>query len=72
MTVPSTLHRDMAVRLFEGKDHAAAYLQYRVAPLELISRIMSYMEKKVSLNASSLALTTPYKCLCKEHTCGIA
>ncbi|CAK6969883.1 putative methyltransferase DDB_G0268948 [Scomber scombrus] len=36
----------MAVRLFEAKDHAAAYLQYRVAPQELISRIMSYMEKK--------------------------
>ncbi|XP_040888519.1 trans-aconitate 3-methyltransferase-like [Toxotes jaculatrix] len=36
----------MAVRLFEGKKHAAAYLQYRVAPHELISRIMSYMEKK--------------------------
>uniref|UniRef100_UPI0037E70310 putative methyltransferase DDB_G0268948 n=1 Tax=Semicossyphus pulcher TaxID=241346 RepID=UPI0037E70310 len=35
----------MPVQLFEGKDHAAAYLQYRVAPRELISRIMSYMEK---------------------------
>ncbi|XP_078100103.1 putative methyltransferase DDB_G0268948 [Sander vitreus] len=38
----------MAVRVFEGKDHAAAYLQYRIAPDELISRIMSYMEKKTS------------------------
>ncbi|XP_039998382.1 putative methyltransferase DDB_G0268948 [Xiphias gladius] len=36
----------MAVRLFEDKKHAAAYLQYRVAPQELISRMMSYMEKK--------------------------
>ncbi|KAM9334040.1 putative methyltransferase [Symphorus nematophorus] len=36
----------MAVRLFEGKTHAAAYLQYRVAPHELISTIMGYMEKK--------------------------
>ncbi|XP_035533816.1 putative methyltransferase DDB_G0268948 [Morone saxatilis] len=36
----------MAVRLFEEKDHASAYLQYRVAPQELISRIMNYMEKK--------------------------
>ncbi|XP_075951288.1 uncharacterized protein LOC142953105 [Anarhichas minor] len=36
----------MAVRAFEGRDHAAAYLQYRVAPDELINRIMSYMEKK--------------------------
>ncbi|XP_071320949.1 putative methyltransferase DDB_G0268948 [Trachinotus anak] len=36
----------MAVRLFEGKQHAAAYLQYRVAPHELINRIMSFMEKK--------------------------
>ncbi|XP_047211566.1 putative methyltransferase DDB_G0268948 [Girardinichthys multiradiatus] len=36
----------MAVRLFEGKNHAASYLQYRVAPHELISKIMSYMEKR--------------------------
>nr|XP_040033723.1 putative methyltransferase DDB_G0268948 [Gasterosteus aculeatus aculeatus] len=36
----------MAVRLFEGRDHAAAYLQYRVAPEELIDRIMSYVEKQ--------------------------
>lgn len=36
----------MPVQLFEGKDHAAAYLQYRVAPHELISRIMSFMEKR--------------------------
>ncbi|XP_034533313.1 putative methyltransferase DDB_G0268948 isoform X1 [Notolabrus celidotus] len=36
----------MSVQLFEGKDHAAAYLQYRVAPHELISRIMSFMEKR--------------------------
>ncbi|XP_068576000.1 uncharacterized protein, partial [Cebidichthys violaceus] len=31
---------------FEGRDHAAAFLQYRVTPDELIDRIMSYMEKK--------------------------
>lgn len=37
----------MAVRLFEGKEHAASYLQYRVAPHELISTIVQYMEKKV-------------------------
>lgn len=36
----------MAVRLFEGKDHASAYLHYRVTPLELIGTIISYMEKK--------------------------
>ncbi|GLD63432.1 putative methyltransferase [Lates japonicus] len=36
----------MAVRLFESKKHAAAYLQYRVSPTELISTIMNYMEKK--------------------------
>ncbi|XP_049919622.1 putative methyltransferase DDB_G0268948 [Epinephelus moara] len=36
----------MPVRAFEGKDHAAAYLQYRVAPFELISEIMKYMGKK--------------------------
>uniref|UniRef100_A0A3Q3FFU9 Si:ch211-93g23.2 n=1 Tax=Labrus bergylta TaxID=56723 RepID=A0A3Q3FFU9_9LABR len=38
----------MAVKLFEGKDHAAAYLQYRVAPHELISRIMSFMETRTN------------------------
>ncbi|KAM9327719.1 putative methyltransferase [Pholidichthys leucotaenia] len=36
----------MAVRLFEGQDIAAAYLQYRVAPKELINTIMSFMEKR--------------------------
>ncbi|XP_041637995.1 putative methyltransferase DDB_G0268948 [Cheilinus undulatus] len=36
----------MPVQLFEGKDHAAAYLQYRVAPHELISRIIGFMEKR--------------------------
>lgn len=40
----------MAVRLFEGKDHATAYLNYRVTPLEIISTIISYMEKKVKKN----------------------
>ncbi|XP_059184274.1 putative methyltransferase DDB_G0268948 [Centropristis striata] len=45
----------MAVRLFEGQDHAAAYQQYRVTPDELISRIMSYMEKKTP-NQFNLAL----------------
>ncbi|KAA8579745.1 hypothetical protein FQN60_006838, partial [Etheostoma spectabile] len=46
LTDTSTVHRNMAVRVFEGKAHAAAYLQYRITPDELISRIMSYMEKK--------------------------
>uniref|UniRef100_A0A672GF91 Si:ch211-93g23.2 n=1 Tax=Salarias fasciatus TaxID=181472 RepID=A0A672GF91_SALFA len=32
----------MAVRLFEGKDHAVAYLQYRVMPQELISVVMGH------------------------------
>ncbi|XP_068447051.1 uncharacterized protein [Clinocottus analis] len=45
----------MAVRAFEGKEHAAAYLQYRVAPKELISRIVSYM-KETTPNQFSLAL----------------
>ncbi|XP_029942134.1 putative methyltransferase DDB_G0268948 [Salarias fasciatus] len=36
----------MAVRLFEGKDHAVAYLQYRVMPQELISVVMGFMEKR--------------------------
>ncbi|XP_032413072.1 putative methyltransferase DDB_G0268948 [Xiphophorus hellerii] len=36
----------MAVRLFEGKDHAVSYLQYRVTPHEMISKIMSYVEQK--------------------------
>lgn len=39
----------MAVRLFEGKAHAVAYLQYRVAPHELINRIIGYMESKVGV-----------------------
>lgn len=39
----------MAVRLFEGKDHAVSYLQYRVTPHEMISKIMSYVEQKVGL-----------------------
>ena len=39
----------MAVRLFEGKDHAAAYLQYRVTPHEIINIVMNYMKKKVSV-----------------------
>ncbi|XP_029369218.1 putative methyltransferase DDB_G0268948 [Echeneis naucrates] len=38
----------MAVRQFEGKKHAAAYLQYRVAPHEFIDRLVSYMERKMS------------------------
>lgn len=37
----------MAVRLFEGRDHAAAYCRYRVTPCELIDTIVSYVEKKV-------------------------
>lgn len=41
----------MAVRLFEGKDHAAAYLQYRVAPQELVSTVMNFMEKRVCVYA---------------------
>ncbi|CAG5934134.1 unnamed protein product [Menidia menidia] len=36
----------MAVRLFEGKDHAASYLRFRVAPRELIDRIFGFMEKR--------------------------
>uniref|UniRef100_H3C4F6 Si:ch211-93g23.2 n=1 Tax=Tetraodon nigroviridis TaxID=99883 RepID=H3C4F6_TETNG len=36
----------MAVRLFEGKDHAAAYLQYRLAPQQLISRILNFVNKE--------------------------
>uniref|UniRef100_A0A3Q1EQJ5 Si:ch211-93g23.2 n=1 Tax=Acanthochromis polyacanthus TaxID=80966 RepID=A0A3Q1EQJ5_9TELE len=36
----------MAVRAFEGKDHAAAYWQFRVTPQELISKIVSSMDKK--------------------------
>ncbi|XP_068612595.1 uncharacterized protein [Brachionichthys hirsutus] len=36
----------MAQRLFEGRDHAAAYLKYRVAPREVVDRIMTFMHKK--------------------------
>ncbi|XP_037336196.1 putative methyltransferase DDB_G0268948 isoform X2 [Pungitius pungitius] len=45
----------MAVRLFEGREHAAAYRQYRVAPEELIDRIMSYVRKQTP-NRVSLAV----------------
>ncbi|XP_061745520.1 uncharacterized protein LOC133544327 [Nerophis ophidion] len=37
----------MAVRLYEESDHAAAYLQYRVTPTEMITRIMDFMKPKV-------------------------
>ncbi|XP_042368776.1 putative methyltransferase DDB_G0268948 [Plectropomus leopardus] len=40
--------RNMPVRAFEDKDHAAAYLQYRVEPMELISEIMSFMKRKAA------------------------
>lgn len=36
----------MAVRAFDGKDHAAAYWQFRILPQELISKIMSSMDKR--------------------------
>ncbi|XP_068612580.1 malonyl-[acyl-carrier protein] O-methyltransferase-like [Brachionichthys hirsutus] len=36
----------MAQRLFEGRDHAAAYLKYRVAPREVVDRITTFMHKK--------------------------
>ncbi|KAM6893939.1 putative methyltransferase [Xenentodon cancila] len=38
----------MAVRLFEGKDHATSYLQYRVAPCELIGKIIAYMDQRTA------------------------
>lgn len=44
---PARIGTVMAVRLFEDKDHAAAYLQYRVAPQQLISRILNFVSKKV-------------------------
>lgn len=37
----------MELRQYEGKAHAAGYLKYRVAPHEVISRIISDIEKKV-------------------------
>lgn len=45
----------MAIRGYETKDHAAAYLQYRVAPVDLVNRIMSFMQKKTP-NQFDLAL----------------
>ncbi|XP_068612586.1 putative methyltransferase DDB_G0268948 [Brachionichthys hirsutus] len=36
----------MDKRLFEGRDHAAAYLKYRVAPHEVVDRITTFMHKK--------------------------
>lgn len=47
MLVRTGTVRIMAVRRFEGKDHAAAYLQYRVAPQDLISRILNFINQKV-------------------------
>ncbi|XP_071775034.2 putative methyltransferase DDB_G0268948 [Centroberyx gerrardi] len=38
----------MAECLYEGKEHAAAYLKYRVAPHELIAKILGYMEEKTA------------------------
>ncbi|KAM4601779.1 putative methyltransferase [Polymixia lowei] len=38
----------MAVRLFEGREHAAAYLRYRVEPRELITKIMDYLKEKTA------------------------
>ncbi|KAM9835941.1 putative methyltransferase [Aulostomus maculatus] len=36
----------MAVRVYEAKDHAAAYLQYRVTPREMIEKITSFMQRQ--------------------------
>ncbi|XP_068165889.1 putative methyltransferase DDB_G0268948 [Antennarius striatus] len=36
----------MAQRLYEDRDHAAAYLKYRVAPREIVGRIITFMNKK--------------------------
>ncbi|XP_073318220.1 putative methyltransferase DDB_G0268948 [Pagrus major] len=36
----------MALRLYEGKAHAAGYLKNRVIPHEVISRMINYMKKK--------------------------
>ncbi|XP_068165873.1 malonyl-[acyl-carrier protein] O-methyltransferase-like [Antennarius striatus] len=36
----------MARRLYEDRDHAAAYLKYRVAPREIVGKIITFMEKK--------------------------
>ncbi|XP_054654835.1 uncharacterized protein LOC129193992 [Dunckerocampus dactyliophorus] len=36
----------MALRMYEEKDHVAAYLQYRVTPEEMINRIMDFMKPK--------------------------
>lgn len=38
---------NMAVRLFEERDHAEAYLKYRVTPNEVLHRIMTDVEKRV-------------------------
>ncbi|KAM4537974.1 uncharacterized protein V3H82_023737 [Fundulus diaphanus] len=60
----------MVKQLFEGKDHAAIYLQYRVAPHTLISKIMSYMEKKVwELLFYSIQTTKEFK-LAVDVGCG--
>lgn len=54
----------MAVRLFEGKVHAAAYLQYRVRHHELISKIVDFMKKKVSVfKFSAFQQAATYSCV---------
>ncbi|XP_049610289.1 putative methyltransferase DDB_G0268948 [Syngnathus scovelli] len=45
----------MAFRLFEERDHVAAYLQYRLTPYELINKIMDFMEPKMQ-NKFNLAV----------------
>ena len=41
----------MAHRLFEGKEHAEAYLRFRVSPSDhLIQQVVDFVEKKVRLS----------------------
>ncbi|XP_061918599.1 uncharacterized protein LOC133659827 isoform X1 [Entelurus aequoreus] len=55
----------MAVRLFEESDHAAAYLQYRVTPQEIIDKIMDFMKPKVE---KKFNLAVDVGCGCGQGT----
>ncbi|XP_061918698.1 uncharacterized protein LOC133659882 [Entelurus aequoreus] len=55
----------MAVRLFEESEHAAVYLQYRVTPEEMVTRIMDLMKTKVE---KKFNLAVDVGCGCGQGT----
>ncbi|XP_061896162.1 uncharacterized methyltransferase Mb3374-like [Entelurus aequoreus] len=57
----------MAVRLFEESDHAAAYLQYRMTPKEMVTRIMDFMKPKFN-HCDKFNLAVDVGCGCGQGT----